>query len=200
MTDASAGTRSASGSMERRRLRGELLIVLPFFLTSLYFFLGSFRYKHDAAIVPMLVGAATAVVTGLRLFHLVVPTSRIGRFQDAGLAGEFDRMKEDIEEEALAGRVDEGPARSITFRDERKAFLALLGACLSCVFFGYVAGMFVTVVGTARAYGYRKKGPLVVTVSSLFVVLYFVLIRLLEAPPSFGLVLTPLLAALGLRL
>ncbi len=92
---------------ELKKLRGELVVILPIFLISLYFFLGSFQYKPEARDVPMLIGLLTAILSGMRLFHIIFPKSKIGEFKEAGLAGEFDSMKEKIEEEVLKGHYEE---------------------------------------------------------------------------------------------
>ncbi|MFB3886436.1 MAG: hypothetical protein ACE144_14520 [Thermodesulfobacteriota bacterium] len=183
---------------ELQNLRGELWIILPFFIASLYFFLFSFRYKLEARTVPMLIGAATTLLTGMRLFHIIFPRSRIGQFKEAGLAGEFDSLKEEIEEETLKGKYEEAPAKEITFREERKAFYALIASFGAFLFFGYMVGAFFVIVGTSYYYGYKHKAHLLISVVSMYVVLYLVLYRLLEAPIDYGLVLKPILRSLHL--
>lgn len=186
------------GQRELKKLRGELWIILPFVVASGYFFLGSFRYKPEAATVPMVMGFATFLLVALRLFHILVPTSRIGQFREAGLAGEFDHLKDEIEEETLKGKHEEAPSRKITGRDERKAFLALGLSTLAFVLFGYAVGGVLVVITTARYYGYRRWGPILASAASVFVLLYVILHRLFGAEMSWGALLGPLLTALDL--
>jgi hypothetical protein len=180
------------------KLRGELWSLVRFFLFCGYVSLGSFRYKFEAATVPMIIGFSTLLLVALRLYHVVNPRSRIGQFKEAGLAGEFDQIKEEIEEEALKGRIGEAPAKEITFPEERKAFLALAFSCLSFVLLGYVVGSLTVVLGTTIYYGYTRPVPILVTCAAVFFLLYVVLHRLFGADISWGLLLGPILDSLGL--
>jgi hypothetical protein len=198
MVDADKGKKPEIGGKELKKLREELWIILPFFIVSLYFFLGSFRYKVEASTVPMLIGAATALLSGMRLFHIIFPRSRIGQFKDAGLAGEFDTLKEEIEEETLKGKYEEAPAKEVTFQDEKKAFIALLGCFISFFLFGYLVGFFFVIVGTSYYYGYKKLWPILISVLSMFLITYVVLYKLLDAPEDYGVLLEPILKALRL--
>ena len=198
MVDTGKVTKKEIGGKELKKLREELWVVLPFFIVSLYFFLGSFRYKVEASTVPMLIGAATALLSGMRLVHILFPRSRIGQFKEAGLAGEFDSIKEEIEEEALKGKYEEPPAKEITFQDEKKAFIALFGCFVVFLLFGYLVGFVFAIVGTSLYYGYKKWLPILLSVVSMFVMTYVVLYKLLEAPEDFGVLLGPILEALGL--
>lgn len=182
-----------SSEKKRKKLRGELWILVPFFAWSAYVFFGSFRYKFEAATVPMLLGFATLILVGMRLFHVVFPHSRIGRFEESGLAGEFDHIKEEIEEETLKGHYEDQPTKQLTFRDEGKAFLALIYSCMCFILFGYVVGAILVVIGTTYYYGYRKIVPIIITSASVFVLLYVVLYRLFGAEITWGLVLEPVL-------
>jgi len=177
---------------ELRKLREELWVILPFFIMSFYFFLGSFQYKRGASYVPMIIGAATALLAGLRLYHIIFPHSRIGDFREAGLAGQFDQLKEEIEEEALKGHIEE-VKKEITFADERKAFFALIGCFFIFLFFGYIVGSLLLVLLTCLYYGYREKLPIAITLILIFIIVYVVLYKILEAPADFGLLLEPLL-------
>lgn len=176
-----------------KRLRGELWIILPFFIFALYLFLGSFQYKIEAGIVPKLLGFAIVILSGMRLFHIIFPNSRIGRFKEAGLAGEFDSIKEAIKEGRLKGQYEQEVGKNITFIEERKAFIALIGSCITFVLFGYLIGSFFVIIGISYYYGFKRKIPLLVTLASTYFVVYILLYKMLQAPGDFGLVLEPIL-------
>lgn len=184
-----AGEKERKG---RKDLQGELLIVLPFFIFSLYIFFGGFQYPSEARIVPMIISFATAVLTGLRLFHIVFHT-RLGQFKEAGIAGEFDSLKEEIAEEVLKGKIAEVPARKITFREERKAFLALLGSFVAFLLFGYLNGIFFVIIGISYYYGYREKKKILISLVAMYLLCYGILHKLLGAPADYGILLAPLL-------
>jgi hypothetical protein len=191
---------------ELEKLRGELWIILPFFAFTLYIFLGSFQYKFAAAVVPMFIGFATLVLAGIRLFHIIFPKSKIGDFKEAGIAGEFDSIKDQIEEE-IQKRQEEGPAnqitkeepaKQITFREEKKAFIALLFCFGSVLLFGYLIGAFFVIVGTCYYYRFKKMWKLFITLASMYFIIYVCLYKLLGAPADFGLLLQPILESLNL--
>lgn len=182
---------------ELKDLREELWIILPFFVISLYIFLGSFRYKLYARMVPMIIGAGTALLCGMRLWHIIFPQSKIGQFKEAGLAGEFDTIKEEIEEETLKGHYAE-ESREITFLDEKKAFIALIGSFLVFLLFGYLVASVFVIVGISYYYGYRNKGQLLISTVSMYIIIYVILYRLLGAPEDFGVLLNPILESLHL--
>jgi len=182
---------------ELKKLRGELVVILPIFLISLYFFLGSFQYKPEARDVPMLIGLLTAILSGMRLFHIIFPKSKIGEFKEAGLAGEFDSMKEKIEEGVLKGHYEE-VTQEKTFRNEVKAFIGLIGCFTAFLLFGYIVGTFFAIAGSYYFYGQRKIGALLITLASMYIIIYLLLYKLLEAPEDFGLMLEPILMSLGL--
>lgn len=198
MVDTDKVKKNGIGGKELKKLREELWIVLPFFIASLYFFFFSFRYKIEASTVPMLIGAGTAILTGMRLFHILFPKSKLGQFKEAGLAGEFDSIKEEIEEETLKGKYEETPAKEITFQDEKKAFYALIASFVVFLLFGYMVGAFFVIVGTSYYYGYKHKVHLSISVVSMYAIVYLVLYRVLEAPMDYGLILEPILRSLGL--
>ena len=198
MIDTDKVTKKEMGAKEVKKLREELWIILPFFIISVYFFQGSFRYKVEASTVPMLIGGVMIILTGMRLFHILFPKSRIGQFKEAGLAGEFDSIKEEIEEETLKGKYEEAPAKKITFRDEKKAFFALLGSFVAFLLFGYLVGMFFVVIGTSYYYGYKKVGHILISLAAMFFIIYVVLFLVLEAPMDYGIVLEPILRSLRL--
>jgi hypothetical protein len=183
---------------ELKDLREELWIILPFFIFTVYIFFGSFRYKFEARTVPMLIGFATMILSGMRLFHIIFPKSKIGQFKEAGLAGEFDSLKDGIAEETLKGKYEEAPAKEITFRDERKAFFALIGCFIAFLLFGYLVAMFFVIVGTSYYYGYKEKVKIAISLVSMYLLGYLVLYRLLGAPADFGIVLEPILRSLDL--
>ena len=181
---------------ELKSLREELWFILPFFIFSLYLFLGSFEYKVEASTVPKYAGLITAILTGMRLFYIFFPKFKIGEFNQEGLAGEFDDIKDEFEEETLKGHYDTQPGKQVTFHDEIKAFIALIGSFLFFLLFGYLVGTFFVIVGTSYYYGYKKKGAILINLVSMYILVYVVLFKLLEAPEHFGLVLEPILRAL----
>ena len=194
----SKAKRPELSAKELKDLREELWIILPFFILTIYIFFGSFRYKFEARTVPMLIGFATMILSGMRLFHIIFPKSKIGQFKEAGLAGEFDTIKDKIEEETLKGKYEEVPAKEITFRDERKAFFALIGCFVAFLLFGYLVGMFFVIVGTSYYYGYKEKAKIFISLVSMYLLCYLVLYRLLGAPADFGILLDPVLRSLDL--
>jgi hypothetical protein len=191
---------SKISSREKQKLRNELWVVIPFFLTSIFFFVQSFEYTFRARILPMLVGLILAIATGMRLLYIFLPTHRLklGEFKEGGLAGEFDDVKESIEKEVFKEGLRREVSREITVRDERKAFGALIGSFLAFLLFGYLVGVFVAIVGVSFYYGYREKLPLVTSLISMYFVVYVILYKLLGAPEDFGLLLDPILRSLNL--
>jgi len=187
-------------SKERQKLRNELWVVIPFFLTSIFFFVQSFEYTFRARILPMLVGLILAIATAMRLLYIFFPTNRLrlGEFKEGGLAGEFDDVKESIEKEVFKEDLKRKPSREITGRDEGKAFMALIGCFLGFLLFGYLVGVFITIVGIGFFYGYREKLPLVTSLIVMYFIVYVILYRLLGAPEDFGLLLDPILRSLNL--
>ncbi|MFB3887420.1 MAG: hypothetical protein ACE144_19540 [Thermodesulfobacteriota bacterium] len=201
-----AETRRADPSpKELEKLRGELWIILPFFAFTLFIFLGSFQYKFEAAIVPMFVGAGMLILAGSRLFHIIFPKSRIGEFKESGLAGEFDSIKDQIEEELQKRQEDkmveqirvEEPAKPITFREERKAFFSLLFCFGVVLLLGYLVGGFFVIVGTCYYYGFKKKKKILIALVSMYFIIYVCLYKLLGAPTDFGILLQPILESLN---
>jgi hypothetical protein len=198
VNNTSKTKRSELSAKELKDLREELWIILPFFIFALYIFLGSFKYKFEARTVPMLIGAVTTLLSGMRLFHIIFPKSKIGQFKEAGLAGEFDTIKDKIEEETLKGKYEEAPTKEITFRDERKAFFALIGSFVAFLLFGYLVAIFFVIVGTSYYYGYKEKVKIFISLVSMYVICYLVLYKLLGAPEDFGILLEPILKSLNL--
>ena len=187
------GTKSALTDKELKKLRNELWVVLPFFLAALGFFLGSFGFKKGAADVPKVIGGITAILFGMRLYYIIFPHSKIGEFKEAGLAGEFDHMKDKIEEETSKGREKEAEGKTITFAEEKKAFLGLISCFLIYLLFGYIVGSLIAVIFACYYYGYKDKLPIAVILASLFLIVYVLLYKIMEAPEDFGLLLTPIL-------
>jgi hypothetical protein len=190
--------KSQLSDKELKKLRDELWVVIPFFVAALVFFLGSFQFRKEAADVPMVIGAITTLLVGMRLYHIIFPHSKIGEFKEAGLAGEFDHIKETIEEETLKGHYEGPKGKEITFADERKAFIGIIGCFVLFLLFGYILGCMIAIVFCSYYYGYKEKLPLTIVVLSLFIIVYVVLYKLLEAPEDFGLLLTPILEKLEL--
>ena len=182
-----------STGKDLKELRNELWVVVPFFLASIGFFLGSFSFKRGAGGVPMVVGFATLVMAGMRLYHIIRPESKIGEFNEAGLAGEFDHMKEAIEAETLKDHYEEPKGKVVTGSDEKKAFIGAIGSFLVFLLCGYLIGGFIVIIGASYYYGYKEKLPIAIVLGSLFLVVYVLLYKLLEAPGDFGMLLEPIL-------
>jgi hypothetical protein len=187
-----------STGKDLKELRNELWVVVPFFLAAVGFFLGSFTFKRGAGGVPMVVGFLTLVMAGMRLYHIIRPQSKIGEFNEAGLAGEFDHIKEEIEEETLKGHYEEPKGKVVTVVDEKKAFIGAIGSFLAFLLFGYIVGGFVVIVGASYYYGYKEKLPIAIVMASLFLIVYVLLYKLLEAPGDFGFLLDPILKSFDL--
>lgn len=184
---------------ELKALREELWFILPFFLYSLYMFFGCFRYKFEARTVPLIISIPTAILTGMRLYHIIFPKSKLGQFKEAGISGEFDALKDEIKEETLKGIIqEEEPAKEITFRDEKKAFIAIIGCFFAYLLFGYLVGMVFVTIGTSYYYGYKKMVPILVSLGSMFAIVYVILYKLMGAPAYWGILLEPILTSLGL--
>jgi hypothetical protein len=183
-------------SKELEKLRGELVVILPIFLFSLYILIGSFQFKPGARDVPMLIGLLTVILSGMRLFHIIFPASKIGRFKEAGLAGEFDSKRAKIKAEVLK-EYEEESSQEITFRDEWKAFIGLAWCFAAFLLLGYIVGTFFAIAGSYYFYGLRKTRDLLITLISMYLIIYLLLYKLLEAPADYGLVLEPILILLG---
>jgi len=181
-----------AGGAKLSDLMDELWIILPFFVFSLFVFLGSFQYKTEASTVPMIIGFITTVLTGMRLVHIAFPMSKIGEFKEAGLADDFDSMKDRIGREALKGHYEEETIK-VTFRDEKKAFIALIGCFVIFLLLGYMVGILFVIIGSSYFYGYKNKGSILVSLITMYFIVYVLLYRLLDAPLDFGLVLGPIL-------
>lgn len=187
-----------STGLKLSELRGELWVIIPFFAASLFFFLGSFQFKRGAAGVPMIIGAITAVLTGMRLYHILFPQSKIGQFKESGLAGEFDHLLEEIEEEVVKEHHEEPKRKEITFAKERKAFVGIIISFFLFLLFGYIVGSFLVIIVCSYYYGYKEKLPIAVVLISLFLIVYVVLYKLMDAPADFGILLEPILNSLNL--
>jgi len=197
MPDSGRENRAELSRQEKRYLREELWFILPFFIFSLYLFLGSFQYRFEAATVPKYAGLITALLTGMRLIYILFPKVKIGEFKEDGLAGEFEEMQDEITDETVKDTYRK-QSRPITFSDEIKAFSALIGCFIVFLLFGYLVGTFFVVVGTSYYYGYTRKRAILINLVSMYVLVYVVLFKLLGAPEDFGLVLEPILKRLDL--
>jgi hypothetical protein len=188
-----------STGMKLSELRGELWVIIPFFALALFFFLWSFTFKRGASEVPMIIGAVTTILTGMRLYHILFPQSKIGQFKESGLAGEFDHMLEEIEEEVVKDHHGEPHVKQeVTFAKELKAFIGIIISFILVLLFGYIVGSFLIIVVVSYYYGYKEKLPIAVVLVSLFLIVYVVLYKLLEAPADFGILLEPILNSLEL--
>ncbi len=84
---------------------------------------------------------------------------------------------------------------------ERRARLVTLTLPISQLIFlllGYIVGTFFVVVGTSYYYGFRNKTQIAISLASMYLVVYIVLYKLLEAPADFGLLLDPILQSFNL--
>ena len=136
----------------------------------------------------MLIGAFAILLSAMRLFHIIFPKSKIGRFGEAGLAGDFDTLREEIEKETLKGHYEE-TSKPISYREEKKALVALLGGGLAVFFLGYFIGGLILIVGTSYYYGFKKKLPLFITIVMMFLIVYVLLIKVLDSPMYQGVLL-----------
>jgi hypothetical protein len=170
--------------------RGELIVVLPFFIFSLSILLASIGYRKEASLVPILSGGAGFILSGMRMIYLLFPQYGIGEFKQGGIAKEFDDMKDEIEEE-LHLKSQEGD--KISFQDEKKAFIYLIGCLIVFLLFGYLVGLFFVIVGCCYYYDYRDWVPIGISLVSLYLIVYLILYKLMEAPADFGLLLGPIL-------
>ena len=173
--------------------RGELVVVVPFFLFCLCILLGSLQYHIEASLVPIMSGSLGLILSGMRILYLLFPRWGIGAFKQGGLAQEFDDIKDDIKEERNLKNDADDQTDTITFRDEKKAFLYLVGSFAAFVLLGYLIGIFCAVVGCGYYYRYRDKWPIIISLASLYLIVYVLLNKLLEAPAYHGLLLEPVL-------
>jgi hypothetical protein len=187
-----------STGQDLKELRNELWVIIPFFLAALGFFLGSFTFKRGAGEVPMTVGFVTLIMVGMRLYHIIRPQSKIGEFNETGLAGEFDHIKDEFKEETLKDHYKKSAGKEITFADEKKAFMGIIGSFFIFLLCGYIVGCLIVIVWCSYYYGYREKLPIAIVVASLFLIVYVVLYKLLEAPADFGILLEPILSYLNI--
>lgn len=172
--------------------RGELIVVVPFFLFCLCILLGSLQYRIEASLVPIMSGSVGLILSGMRILYLLFPQWGIGAFKQGGLAQEFDDIKDDIKEERHLKK-DEDEADTITFAAEKKAFLYLIACFAAFVLLGYLAGIFCAIMGCSYYYHYRDKWPIIISLASLYLIVYVLLNKLLEAPAYYGLLLEPVL-------
>jgi len=181
----------------QKELHEELYIVIPFFVFALIMFLGSFNYRIESRIIPLSFGALTLILSGMRLIYIIFPKAKIGKFGETGLAGEFDALQEEIEEQTLKGHYEE-EVLPVTFQQEKKALVVLIVGALTFLLFGYLAGGFLVIVGSGYYYGYREKLPLFVSLVVVFFIVYVLLIKLLDGPMYYGLLVEPMLISLRL--
>jgi hypothetical protein len=59
-------------------------------------------------------------------------------------------------------------------------------------------GGFFLIVGTSYYYGYKEKLPLLVSLVTMFIIVYILLIVVLDSPMYHGVVLEPILRAFDL--
>jgi len=178
---------------ETNKSRGELIVVVPFFVFSLSILLASLGYRQEASLVPMLSGSAGLVLSGMRLVYLFFPQYGIGEFKQGGLAKEFDDIKDDIVEGLKLEIHDDEQVEEVSWEDEKKAFLYLIGCFSIFLLFGYLVGVFFVIVGCCLYYDYKHWTAMVVSLVSMYLIVYLILYKLLGAPADFGLLLGPIL-------
>ncbi|MFB3887792.1 MAG: hypothetical protein ACE144_21440 [Thermodesulfobacteriota bacterium] len=187
MDQASETDRFRSGTKEVRELREELWILLPIFLLSAVLFIGSFSYRFEAAMVPIFMGAIALLFSGMRLFHVLFPRSKIGEFKEEGLGGEFETLKQKIKDDLHIAHGKE-TTPEMAFGKEAKAFAGLLGCFLVFFLLGYLVGTFFVIVGASYYYGFKKKGTILISLIIMYSIVYGILYELMEAPLDYGVV------------
>ena len=93
-------------------------------------------------------------------------------------------------------------APEVTFGKEAKAFVGLLGCFLIFFLLGYLVGTFFVIVGASYYYGFKKKGIILISLISMYFVVYGILYKLMGAPLDYGVVghwLKPILRSLHLQ-
>jgi hypothetical protein len=184
---------------KRRALDPEFWIVLLFLLFAGFIFLGCFRYKPDARMVPLLIGCGTTILAGMRFYHILHPKSKIGRFKKDSISFEFDAMQKRIESEVLKGTSEITPKeKAVTPRKEKKAVIALVICAAAFLLLGYLVGTFFAIVGSSYYVGFRKKRQLFISLVSMYFIIYVILFRIMGAPEDYGLLLEPILKSLNL--
>jgi hypothetical protein len=182
-----------SKSRKIQKSRGELIVVVPFFIFSISILLASIGYKPEASLVPILSGSTGLILSGMRLIYLFYPQYGIGEFKQGGLAQEFDNIKEEIVEGLHLEIHDDEQADEISSHDEKKAFIYLIGCFAVFLLFGYLVGLFFVVLGCCYYYDYWDWMPSTISLVSMYLIVYLILYKLLGAPADFGLLLEPIL-------
>jgi len=140
-------------SVKREKRRsGELLVLIHFFIFSMFIFWGSFSYKFEARAVPMFIGFITMILSGARLFTVILKRSPK---EMVGIGGDFDKIKDELQAELFEDRIQE-EEKEITWRDEIKGFLLLAMNFLSIFLFGYWIGIFLAFTGSAWLYRFKE--------------------------------------------
>ena len=182
-----------SPGKKANKARGELIVVVPFFIFSICILLASIGYRREASLVPILSGLAGLVLSGMRLIYLFFPQYGIGEFKQGGLAKEFDDIKDEIVEGLHLDIQDEEQVEEIGWQDEKKAFIYLIGSFAAFLLFGYLVGLFFVIVGCCYYYDYKHWTALTISLVSMYLIVYLILYKLLGAPAYFGLLLEPIL-------
>lgn len=183
-----------SNGKKTNKPRGELVVVIPFFIFSIAILLASIGYRKEASLVPILSGTIGLILSGMRLIYLFFPQYRIGEFKQGGLAKEFDDMRDEIEADLhLKSQGEE--SEGISLRDEMKAFIYLIGCFAAFLLFGYLVGLFFVIAGCCLYYDYRDWRPIIISLVSMYLIVYLILYKLLGAPADFGLLLEPILTS-----
>jgi hypothetical protein len=193
MKDSAKKQQLKSKGWMTNKSRDELVVVLPFFIFSISILLASIGYRREAGSVPVLSGTIGFILSGMRLIYLFFPQYGIGEFKQGGLAKEFDDVKEEIEEELHLESHENEQADGISFQDEKKAFIYLIGCFAVFLLFGYLVGLFFIIIGCCYYYDYRDWKPIIISLVSMYLIVYLILYKLLGAPADFGLLLGPIL-------
>lgn len=187
------GAKGSESKGKKNKSRGELIVVVPFFIFSLAILLASTGYRQEASLVPILSGLTGLILSGMRLIYIFFPQYGIGEFKQGGLAKEFDDIKEEIVEGLHLEIHDEEEVGEIGWQDEKKAFIYLIGCFAVFLLFGYLVGLFFVIVGCCYYYDYKHWAALIVSLVSMYLIVYLILYKLLGAPAYFGLLLEPIL-------
>lgn len=172
---------------------GELVVVVPFFIFSIAILLASTGYQREASLVPVLSGTIALILSGMRLIYILFPRYGIGEFKQGGLAKEFDDIKDGIVEEMHLESHNDEQAEEISFQDEKKAFIYLIGCFVVFLLFGYLVGLLFVIMGCCYYYNYKDWALIIVSLVSMYVIVYLILYKLLGAPSDFGLLLGAIL-------
>jgi len=175
------------------KLNGELVVVAAYFIFSGIILIACFGYEKEAIAVPVLCGSIGFVLSGMRLIYLLFPQLKLGEFKHGGLAAEFDSLKEGIQKDLHLRIPPEETSKSKSSQEEIKAFIYLTVCFISFLLFGYLVGTFLVILACCLFYNYKQWRVILISLISLYLIIYVLLYKLLEAPAFYGLLLEPLM-------